>query len=375
MTMMVPVPRPENTIALLPKVGPLDLFDALLADAKCPNTRNSRLNDVRAIARILGQSEAAACALFVSGGRAQANAIGSAFRAAQQELGLSASTINRRLSCLRRVARLAKRYDLIEWAPDVDDLPGVAVRDTRGPSGDEWAAIWAFAVACGDSPIARRNRALLRLLHDSALRKSEALAIDVEDLDLPGERCRIIGKGASGKSWITISPTCVKLLREWLSARNWTAGPVFVSHIRRDALQVAAFNALVAELRGGGATWAMVAAALNGQGSLTHLGNEWTDQRVENYVASLKDSAPYRRFPGRECNRLLKWMSAECGIERPVKPHGIRHAAITTALRLTGGDLPKVQRYARHKSPVTTVKYWDNIQDVAGEITRQLGDI
>jgi integrase/recombinase XerC len=55
-----------------------------------------------------------------------------------------------------------------------------------------------------------------------------------------------------------------------------------------------------------------------------------------------------------------------------VRPHGLRHAAITEALRLTRGDVRAVQRFSRHRDLWTLTLYDDNRADLAGEIARQL---
>ena len=55
-----------------------------------------------------------------------------------------------------------------------------------------------------------------------------------------------------------------------------------------------------------------------------------------------------------------------------VRPHGLRHAAITEALDLTKGNVRAVQRFSRHRDLRTLTIYDDNRQDLAGEIARQL---
>ena len=54
------------------------------------------------------------------------------------------------------------------------------------------------------------------------------------------------------------------------------------------------------------------------------------------------------------------------------RPHGLRHAAITEALELTGGDVRRVQRFSRHRSLQTLLRYDDNRQDLAGGVARRL---
>ena len=300
---MVPIPRPETSISVLPRVGLCDLYAALIADAKCPNTQRARVDDVAVFSRFLRTSPAQACAVFVSQGRGTANAIATAFRTAEQVRGLSSASINRRLSCLRRVVRLALRFDLIAWGGlDFDKLPDVASRDTRGPSRAEWDLLWGFLTKLGDNPTARRGRAIVRLMHDSALRKSEVIGLDLADLDLAGDRVNIVAKGAGqSKTWITISPLCTKLLREYLQARGYGPGPaLFVSKVNNDAIIAAKLTADITELCAAGLSLRKVADVLNGSGRSTWTGAAWCEQSVWRHI---HDSAPdkLQPFPGKTC--------------------------------------------------------------------------
>ena len=51
-----------------------------------------------------------------------------------------------------------------------------------------------------------------------------------------------------------------------------------------------------------------------------------------------------------------------------VRPHGLRHLAITSALDLTKGDVRAVQKFSRHKDVRVLNAYDDNRQDLAGDV-------
>jgi integrase/recombinase XerC len=51
-----------------------------------------------------------------------------------------------------------------------------------------------------------------------------------------------------------------------------------------------------------------------------------------------------------------------------VAPHQLRHAAITTALDRTGGDVRAVARFSRHRSVDVVAQYDDNRRDLGGEV-------
>jgi len=51
-----------------------------------------------------------------------------------------------------------------------------------------------------------------------------------------------------------------------------------------------------------------------------------------------------------------------------VRPHGLRHAAITDALDLTNGNVREVQRFSRHKDMRVVNAYDDNRTDMAEKV-------
>jgi integrase/recombinase XerC len=67
---------------------------------------------------------------------------------------------------------------------------------------------------------------------------------------------------------------------------------------------------------------------------------------------------------------MIRGLGADLGIK--VWPHGLRHAAITEALDLTGGDVRKVKRFSRHRDLQTLVVYDDNRVDLGGEVARKV---
>jgi integrase/recombinase XerC len=373
---LVAAAPPSGPPPALPCVRETDLYAALLADARTDNTRAARAYDVAVLRQFLGVSDpSAACALLISRGRGSANAVALAFRRHEMARGMAAATVNRRLATLRRVVTLARRFDLCEWVIDVEDLRDEKYRDTRGPGDEGWRLLWAAASAAGDAPKARRDRALLRILHDNGLRVGEAVGLDwPADVDLAGARLAIRGKGKSSKVWVTTSPACVALVVAWLVARGRRPGPLFTSKPRIDDAGRGWLAEHVAGLRADavGVAWGPIADGLNSRGLSTPLGLPWTGRRLRDHFG--RELAPPRRLPERAVNALVHALAGLAGIERAVNPHGIRHQAITRVLDLTNGNVRIAQRFARHANPATTMRYDDNRADLAGEMTRLLGD-
>jgi integrase/recombinase XerC len=354
-------------------VGPLDLYQALLADSRCENTMLSRRFDVSQFAKFVRAADnTAALAMLIANGRGHANALALAFRQWRQRQGKASGTINRSLSSLRRAVRLAERLDLVSWELAVDDVPHVPVRDVRGPSEEVLTKLWAAAVAAGDGPIAVRNRLMIGLLADNALRISECLSVDYPaDVDIAGQRVGIRQKGSSSKVWVTVGPRCLNLLRAWLATRGQRPGPLLVSRPCVGHTVIESLIGRAAELRESGKTALSIAALFNSEGLRTPKGHRWTPGSVWQHLYPTR-TLPSNRLPIREANRIFHDLCNTAGIDI-VHPHGLRHYSISKALDLMNGNVRKVMKFARHKKPDTTLRYDDARQDFAGEIAKLLG--
>jgi site-specific recombinase XerC len=423
-------------------VGLADVYGAFLADSKCENTRLHRVDAIEAFRRFLNApSPEVALVCFLEGGRGTANALGLAFRNHEVARGLVPATINLRHAALRRAVKLARRFDVIDWEIELEDLPNTHQADRRGPGVEGFKALWAAALARGDNPNGLQTQALLRVLYDGALRKNEAVTLDLEHvrLDRQPPALHLLGKGKQGRQFATINFPTVVALRRWIEARGDEPGPLFIVQPTRPARcrplapRVAQWRAegasdvmiagwlnqqgaalpsgcskwtasdvyvifprvascyaglvpLVKELAEQGATNPQIAARLNSDGHRMSNGRAWTAHAVCNRFVTNRMRTPEKfrdvvmlhtgldRIHDKWVNRFIHKLAREAGLPFVVRPHGLRHASITRALDLTNGDIRKVQRFGRHASPVTTMKYDDDRKDLAGEVSRMLGD-
>ena len=239
-----------------------------------PTRQAARKHDVVIFARFLGQAPAVACAELVAHSRGQANALALAFRQHEQQRCAAAASINRRLATLRRIVALANRLELVEWSLTVDDLTVTSHRDTRGPGDDGWRKLWAAAVARGDTPKARRDRVLLRLLHTNALRRSEAIALDdPTTLTLTACASRSRGRVKETTSRGVTIPTLSSVTGARVArlAAAEVPGPLFTSHPRVDAEHHFELVERVNKLRAAGRS-CDVAELLNDEGLRTPTG-------------------------------------------------------------------------------------------------------
>lgn len=132
--------------------------------------------------------------------------------------GYAASTIARRLACLRSFYRYARR----QGAVTAD--PSASLRNPKQPQRlpkplrvDELVA-FLDGLAVGE-PSGVRDRALFETLYGGGLRVSEAVGLDVGDLDLEGQAVRVRGKGRRERL-CPIGEMAALWLKRWLPQRQ-----------------------------------------------------------------------------------------------------------------------------------------------------------
>ena len=123
------------------------------------------------------------------------------FVGALHQRGQSRATAARKLAAVRTFLRYLRRESLI------DDDPGALVatpkREVRMPahlSEEEMTAL--LAAAADETPLGRRDRAILELFYASGLRLSEVAGLDLEDVNL----ARQDGAGAGQRRQATARP-------------------------------------------------------------------------------------------------------------------------------------------------------------------------
>src|SRR5712692_745424 len=127
----------------------------------------------------------------------------------------------RELAILRSACAFWRRQAWITTDPTAGmDRPSVPVDRTRSLTRDQLAALWRR------NDVSLRERALWRLLYETAARANEILSLDVDDLDLPNKRARVTSKGGA-MEWVFWQTGTALLLPRLLAGR--TTGPVFLA--------------------------------------------------------------------------------------------------------------------------------------------------
>jgi integrase/recombinase XerC len=216
------------------------------------------------------------------------------------------------LAALRSVVELARDAGVVDWSLNVKGLRARAYRDTAGPCRADVAAVLAAADSHPDRVKATRDGALLRLLYGLALRRSEAVGLDLGHVDLDAGVVFVRGKGKHDREPMTIPGPTRRALARWLDIHP---------NPRSDA---PLFPTLDRVSRG-------------------------------------------KRLSDRSVSRVLKVHCRAAGV-RECAPHGLRHAAITAALDATNGDVRKVRAFSRHAKLETVAIYDDKRTDGAAEV-------
>ena len=150
------------------------------------------LEDFRAFVGVDDTDQAARWLL--SRGPGEANALGLGYKTHLLDRGLQPATVNRRLAALRSLVKLARTLGMVMFGLEVQNVKGQAYRDTTGPGIQGIRAILSELASRPDAK-GKRDLAILRLLYDLGLRRGEVVALDVEDVDLEGDRLWVLGQG------------------------------------------------------------------------------------------------------------------------------------------------------------------------------------
>lgn len=266
--------------------------------------------DLAHFAKFVGVQETQdAAQLLLSQTQGQANALVLSYKTHLLQKQLSPATINRRLAAIKSLLKLARLVGLCSFTLEVTGVEAETLRDTRGP-GKEGVDKLLKMVEKGTDKKSKRDLAMLHLLYGSALRRGEVCSLNLEHVESGASAVWILGKARKQRQLITLPDKARDALKAWIEVRGQEPGPLFV------ALDTAAYG---------------------------------------------------KRLTGDGLCRVIKKLGKKAGVN--VKPHGLRHAAITRALDVTNGDIRKVRQFSRHKSHDLLIKYDDNRKDFAKEIS------
>jgi site-specific recombinase XerD len=251
------------------------------------------------------------------------------FLVVEAEAGLSSSTIGRRLSAISYAHKLMKAPD-----PTGDEevravMKGIRRRVGIAPKQKAAATadiLTALLMRTPDTLTGKRDRALLALGFAGAFRRSELVALNVEDLREDPEGLRVmIRRGKTDQEGKGVEKPVphgrfirpVALIREWLDAAGITEGPVFRPVSR---------SGKVREAKG--------------------------------VSAQVGPKPP--RLTTQSVADILKRYCTAAGLDASMfGAHSLRAGFVTTAAE-RGADLAKIMEVSGHRDPKTVMTYIRN---------------
>lgn len=246
----------------------------------------------------------------------QAIAVVLSYRVRLLDLNLSPNTINTRLAAIKSLVNHARKLSQCQFSlEDVANLKVEIYRDTSGVTPDVYRGM--IAGINRDTMGGKRDYAIMRLLWDNALRRSEITAANIEDFQQ--DKLWIIRKGKIQKQAVDLAEKTRSALIEWLSVRGGKPSePLFIA--------------------------------------------------LDNHTCG-------NRLSGRSLGYLVDRLAKESEVTKRMSPHRVRHSSITAYLDLSDGNVRDARLLSGHAKLETLVIYDDRRKNVQGMVSSKLADL
>ena len=224
--------------------------------------------------------------------------------------GQSRATAARKVAAARTFLRYLRREGIIENDPgSLVAAPKHHVRMPAHLSEDEMTRLIG---APDDTPLGRRDRAILELFYASGLRLSELVGLDLDAVNLSARSARVLGKGGKPRL-VPFNTSAATALRTYLRDRE----------------------------------------------RLVHGGTASTPPdggRHERMREPLFVNYRGTRLTVRSVDRLVRRHAATASARTGISPHALRHSFATHLLQ-RGADLRAIQELLGHARLSTTQRY------------------
>jgi integrase/recombinase XerC len=222
--------------------------------------------------------------------------------------GLTRASAARKLAAARTFLRYLRREDLIDGDPGA--MVATPKQDIRMPAHLSEGEMSALLDAASDeTPLGRRDRAILELFYASGLRLGELAGVDVDDLNLSARMVRVLGKGGKERL-VPFNQSTAKAVRAYLDGRE---------------------------------------QILRGRESR---GRQDRKNRRDPLFVNFRGG----RLTVRSIDRLVRKYAAASSARLGISPHALRHSFATHLLQ-RGADLRAIQELLGHARLSTTQRY------------------
>jgi integrase/recombinase XerD len=251
------------------------------------------------------------------------------------------ATLQRKVACLRSFYRHLRREELLQHDPTADLRgPRPTQRLPAVLSREEVSSL--LAQPRGGEPLALRDRALLEVMYACGLRASEAIALELQDIDLDDGLLRARGKG-SKERLIPIGRHAVRALRAWCELGR----PAVLGAL---AAEPSAKQPTRARAGAGGspARSAEQPARARAGGNPARAGGA-----VQSALFLNRRGLPLTR---QGLYKIVQGHARRAGLHERMSPHTLRHS-FATHLLAGGCDLRSLQEMLGHADLSTTQVY------------------
>jgi integrase/recombinase XerC len=246
----------------------------------------------------------------------QAIAVVLSYRSRLLDLNLSPNTINTRLAAIKSLVNHARK--LSQCGFSLEDVASLKVESYRDTSGVEPDVYRRMIEAIDRETIGgKRDYAIMRLLWDNALRRSEVTAVNIEDFQ--SDKLWIMRKVKIQKVAVDLAVKTQSVLAQWLSVRGGKPSePLFIA---------------------------------------------------------LDNRAYGKRLSGRSLGYLVERLAKDVDVSKRMSPHRVRHSSITAFLDLSDGNVRDARLLSGHAKLETLVIYDDRRKNVQGKVSSKLADL
>lgn len=253
---------------------------------------------------------------LISLSRIDADILLQSFISDMEDNELSPNTISQRIAGVKFYVHQAKRVGWVDWEVEVEVPKIEKVKDTRGPTPEEFKEILRVTNEL-EGGTATRNRLMVYMLSFMGLRIDSVLSIDLEHIDIRRKEVMVRWKGKKHRVLRPIPTSTMTLMKSWIKERGGDSGPLFPSYD----------------------------LAEKGDGRLTR----------------------------RSGHRIIQRLGVKAGIFG-LHPHAFRHFAATVGLDISDGNRHKVRKLTGHESDKTLNIYDDERSDEAREMSQMIED-